>query len=118
MIFVILFFLCCQQAVIHCLVVNNKTVVSYGGPKTYVVTDRYNEVGDWNRTYYSQEPQQIHATWISDGMAFTVQFSTMRPVIKALLWYWPKEKKEEGEEFIQDSLVRKKHLIKNMSKWY
>lgn len=103
---VILFFLYCQRAVIYCLVVNNKTVVSYGGPGTYVVTDRYNDIGDWNRTYHPQEPQQIHATWISDGMAFTVQFSTMHPVKKSLLWYWPKEKREEQEEFIQESLVR------------
>jgi hypothetical protein len=87
------------------LVVNNKTVVSYGGPKTMHIPDNYNQANNWNRTYDPEEPQQIHVSWTSDGLTFTVQFSTTQTVKKSLLWYWPKEEKSE-EEFIQESKVK------------
>ncbi|KAI8636788.1 Metallo-dependent phosphatase-like protein [Parasitella parasitica] len=70
------------------LVVNNKTVVSYGGPKTNVLADQYNSDGDWNRTYHPAEPQQIHTSWISEGKAIRIQFSTMASVKESRLQYW------------------------------
>ncbi|KAI8087527.1 Metallo-dependent phosphatase-like protein [Thamnidium elegans] len=73
---------------VNSLVVNNKTVVSYGGPKSYTSADRYNEAGSWNQTYHEAHPQQLHISWVSDGKAFTVQFSTFKPVQRSHLIYW------------------------------
>lgn len=70
------------------LVVNNKTVVCYGGPGTLPTTDLYNQDGDWNRTYYPAEPQQIHTSWVSNGKALRVQFSTMASIESSRLHYW------------------------------
>jgi hypothetical protein len=98
-------FLLCSLTLVNSLVVNDKTVVSYGGPKTFPVLDKYNQASDWNRTYHPEEPQQIHVSWTSDGLTFTVQFSTMQSVKKSLLWYWSKDEKNEEQELIQNSLV-------------
>ncbi|KAI9275224.1 Metallo-dependent phosphatase-like protein [Helicostylum pulchrum] len=73
---------------VNSLVVNNKTVVCYGGPQTYTGIDRYNEAGSWNQTYHEAHPQQLHISWVSDGKAFTVQFSTIKPVQRSHLMYW------------------------------
>jgi hypothetical protein len=83
------------------IVVNNKTVVCYGGPGTLPSVDLYNKDGDWNRTYHPAEPQQIHTSWLSDGKAFRVQFSTMTPVDESKLHYWFNS---DEQSFVYESL--------------
>ena len=83
------------------IVVNNKTVVCYGGPGTLPSVDLYNKDGDWNRTYHPAEPQQIHTSWLSDGKAFRVQFSTMMPIEKSRLYYWFDS---DEQDFVYESL--------------
>lgn len=68
--------------------VSNKSVVSTGGPGTMVVIDMYNKDGNWKRSYHPTEPQQIHISWISEGKAFRVQFSTMKSIKQCQLHYW------------------------------
>jgi hypothetical protein len=91
--------------VVDLLVINNKTVVCLGGPGTYTDVDLYNEAGFWNRTHHPTEPQQIHISWVSDGKAFTVQFSTMEPIHKSRLLYWTLNNKKEEPETVHESVV-------------
>lgn len=86
------------------LVVGNKTVVCYGGPGTYTDVDRYNQFGSWNQTYHPASPQQIHVSWISDGKAFTVQFSTKDSIKKSTLVYWSDD--EDENETIEGGQVQ------------
>lgn len=90
---------------LNALEVNNKTVVSYGGPNTYTDADRYNEGGTWNQTYHPAYPQQVHISWTSDGIAFTVQFTTMKPIQNSRLLYWSHDGLEE--ELVNESQVHK-----------
>lgn len=83
------------------LVVNNKTVVCYGGPGTLPSVDLYNKYGDWNRTYYPAEPQQIHTSWVSNGKAIRVQFSTMSSIERSRLHYWYDS---DDDDFVYESL--------------
>lgn len=91
---------------VELLVVNNKTVVCLGGPGTYTDVDLYNEAGFWNRTHHPTEPQQIHISWISDGKAFIVQFSTMAPIQQSRLLYWALNK-DYDQEIVYSSEVSK-----------
>lgn len=90
---------------VNSLVVNNKTVVCYGGPQTYTSVDRYNEAGTWNRTYHEAHPQQLHISWVSDGKAFTVQFSTIKPVQRSHLMYWSYDGIEQ-EQVNESEVIR------------
>ena len=49
--------------------------------------------GNWNRSYATIEPQQIHMTWLSEGEYFRVQFVTTDKVKETQLQYWPLHKK-------------------------
>lgn len=89
--------------IVELLVLGNKTVVCYGGPGTYTGVDRYNQIGSWNQTYHPADPQQIHVSWISDGKAFTVQFSTMEPIKRSTLVYWSDD--EDENETIEGGQV-------------
>lgn len=105
MIFFIVLLLSIIQ-IVELLVVGNKTVVCSGGPGTYTDVDRYNKIGSWNQTFHPADPQQIHVSWISDGKAFTVQFSTMESIQKTRLFYWSNDGEED--EMVQESEVIKK----------
>jgi hypothetical protein len=86
------------------LIVNNRSVDSYGDPGTMSEIDIYNKDKDWNRSYHPSEPQQIHVSWISEGKAFRVQFSTMERVQKCQLSYWSSS---TDKKIIDQSEVRK-----------
>lgn len=86
------------------LFVNNKTVVCYGGPGTMPSTDLYNQDGDWNRTYYPAEPQQIHTSWVSNGKAIRVQFSTMSTIESSRLQYWYESDDNKEDDVVYESL--------------
>lgn len=61
-----------------------------GGPGEPTVLDQYNtEISRWRHDYGPTEPQQIHLTMVSDGLAYRVQFSTRAPLHAAVFQYWP-----------------------------
>ncbi|KAL9551708.1 hypothetical protein PS6_004876 [Mucor atramentarius] len=99
------------------LVVNDKTVVCYGGPGTLPSADLYNKHGDWNRTYYPAEPQQIHTSWVSNGKAIRVQFSTMSPIERSRLHYWYDSDDDDSVyesldwEFVDGGIAKKNQFM-------
>ncbi|KAG2217715.1 hypothetical protein INT45_009078, partial [Circinella minor] len=64
-----------------------------GGPGRLAFLDVFNMGGNWNRSYATIEPQQIHMTWLSEGDYFRVQFVTTDKVKETQLQYWPLHKK-------------------------
>jgi hypothetical protein len=73
-----------------------------GGPGQLWKYDEFNS-GDWNRTYGSTEPQQVHISISSESEYAKVQFATAAKIEHAVLRYWPKNedhkvKKIEGGE--------------------
>lgn len=91
---------------------NNKSVVCLGGPGTHADLDIYNSGGNWNRTYHPGEPQQIHATWVANGVALKVQFSTMVSLRKSIMQYWSEELENIVEiDSIVESLVISNRII-------
>lgn len=82
------------------MVINNKTVVSTGGPGLSHVMDKYNQEGNWNREYQPTEPQQIHTTWVSDGKQFKVQFSTLSNIKSASLIYWLSDEDQDMDSIV------------------
>ncbi|OAC98418.1 hypothetical protein MUCCIDRAFT_75579 [Mucor lusitanicus CBS 277.49] len=67
-------------------------------------TDLYNQDGDWNRTYYPAEPQQIHTSWVSNGKAIRVQFSTMSTIESSRLQYWYESDDNKEDDVVYESL--------------
>ncbi|KAK4514725.1 Phosphate metabolism transcription protein [Mucor velutinosus] len=99
------------------LVINNKTVICYGGPGTLPSTDLYNKHGDWNRTYHPAEPQQIHTSWVSNGKAIRVQFSTISSVENSRLHYWYDSDNDDvvyenlNWEFVDGGIAKKSQFM-------
>ncbi|ORY96948.1 Metallo-dependent phosphatase-like protein [Syncephalastrum racemosum] len=61
-----------------------------GGAGQPAVLDDYNtEFSRWLHDYEPIEPQQIHLSMVSDGLAYRVQFSTLAPLHTAVFQYWP-----------------------------
>ncbi|CAO3645069.1 unnamed protein product [Cunninghamella blakesleeana] len=59
-----------------------------GSPGVLTAPDKYNTFGvDWNRTYKSTEPQQIHISFGSDAKYVKIQFATIAPINSGILKY-------------------------------
>lgn len=65
--------------------------VDNGSPGSVCYADAYNNLGNnWNRTYLSTEPQQVHMSLLDDSKFFRVQFATLEEIDESILSYWPK----------------------------
>ncbi|KAG1057141.1 hypothetical protein G6F46_001024 [Rhizopus delemar] len=65
--------------------------VENGSPGSVCYADAYNNLGNnWNRTYLSTEPQQIHMSLLDDSKFFRIQFATLEEIDESILSYWPK----------------------------
>ncbi|KAI8645371.1 Metallo-dependent phosphatase-like protein [Parasitella parasitica] len=87
-----------------------------GSPGQMCYADAYNSVhGDWNKSYSTQDPQQIYISLTDDANSARVQFATLGEIKESILVYWPKENKGKSAtiqgqdwEFVDGGIAQRK----------
>lgn len=79
-----------------------------GSPGLMCYADVYNTLGsNWNKTYASVEPQQIHLSLTDDAQFVRVQFATLEQVDHSILKYWPSKGRSKRVTTVEGKVTYK-----------
>ena len=68
-----------------------------GSPGQICYADAYNSLhGNWNKSYSTNDPQQIYISLTDDANFARVQFATLGEIKESILEYWPKDNKRKS----------------------
>jgi hypothetical protein len=79
-----------------------------GSPGNMCYADAYNTIPgyNWNYTYATTEPQQIHISLTDDSKTARVQFATLGQIDQSILEYWPKKQSGSKNKVALNGQVR------------